>query len=99
MTAVAIHSDGFPVHPDVISLARYGYDIRVSGIAAKLGFHKSVAQEVYEQVSSGRWRRSFVPCRGQRNNAAKSGLESWSLVMISTRTLTRRLENSLVVLP
>ena len=52
MTAVAIHSDGFPVHPDdVISLARYGYDIRVSEIAAKLGFHKSVAQ-VYEQVSN-----------------------------------------------
>ncbi|KAH0835613.1 hypothetical protein J3R83DRAFT_9361 [Lanmaoa asiatica] len=36
----------------MIPLARYGYDIRVSEIAAKLGFHKSIAQEVYEQVSN-----------------------------------------------
>ena len=53
MAVVAAPSDGFPIHQgDVIPLARYGYDIRVSEIAAKLGFHKSIAQEVYEQVNN-----------------------------------------------
>ncbi|KAF8545804.1 hypothetical protein OG21DRAFT_1527588 [Imleria badia] len=43
----------FPVHAnDVIPLARYGYDIRVSQIATKLGFHESITREVYEQVGS-----------------------------------------------
>ena len=72
MTAVAIHSDGFPVHPDdVISLAHYGYDIRVSEIAAKLGFHKSVTQEVYEQVSNLRQMEEVL--RGMQGGAKQCG--------------------------
>ncbi|KAF8447597.1 hypothetical protein L210DRAFT_989726 [Boletus edulis BED1] len=53
MSSIGIPSDSFPIHPgDVIPLAHYGYDIRVSEIAARLGFHQNITQEVYEHVSN-----------------------------------------------